>query len=276
MDAFSWFAGLEKYVGNSVLAGLIKIGIVILIAVFLFFAGKHFIKRVVAKRQKKSPDRPGVGWSIALSVWKYGVIILAIIAVLEILGLGSTANSLIATAGVGGIAIGIGAQDSIKDILSGMTLIMEGQIKTGDFIKLDTCDGFVESMTLRTTHIRGINGELYMIPNGTIKTVVNYSRGTLSAVVNIKIAHESDAQKALRVMEDIALEYDKENDNIVGAPKILAITELDESGVNLRLSIPTESLAKWSVQNELLKRIKLAFEKEGIVIPYRTVTLDKH
>ena len=106
-------------------------------------------------------------------------------AVLNVFGLGNTVGSLLATAGIGGLAIGFGAQSIIKDFFSGAFLIFEGQIEIGDYICVAGLTGTVEKIQLRTTQIRATNGELHIIPNGNITNVTNYSRGGLLAIADI-------------------------------------------------------------------------------------------
>ena len=129
-------------------------------------------------------------------------IFIAIAVSIGELGLAGAMNSMLAAAGIGTLALGIGAQSLIGDIVTGMFLLFEDQLSVGDYVSIGGVEGTVEEMTLRTVTLQGWRGEKTMIPNGQVKTVVNYSRRDYLAVVEMNIAQEADADRAMAIMHE--------------------------------------------------------------------------
>ena len=197
---------------------------------------------------------------------KYIVYFAAALMVLAELGVNTA--SLIAAAGVGGVAIGFGAQSLVKDIISGFFILFEDQYAVGDYVEVGDVMGTVIEIGLRTTKIKPYTGEETIIPNGEIKRVTNYSRSNHLAMVDMSIAYETDIEKAIQVMTDTAGEYASENDNIVAPPEVIGVMSFDASSITIRSIMWTTPMEHWGVEREMRKRYKAAFEKHGIEIPF--------
>lgn len=221
--------------------------------------------------EKKSNTLTGLTKSIV----KYTIYIIMIISVLNVLNIPT--DSILAAAGLGGLAIGFGAQNLVKDVISGSFILFEDQYSVGDYVTIDTATGTVEDMGLRITKIRAFNGDLHIIPNGDIKKVINHSRGNSLAVIDVGITYEADLDKAIEILSTIGDEYYESNkDMLVEAPVVLGITNFGDSNVNIRMIARTVPLKHWSVEREIRKNVKGAFEKGGIEIPYpRRVYINK-
>jgi small conductance mechanosensitive channel len=206
--------------------------------------------------------------SVAGSAAKYLVYFFAAMAILGVLGLGTTVSSLLATAGIGGIAIAFGAQNLVRDVVSGMFLLLENQYAVGEYIEVDGETGTVEAITIRTTRIQRFTGETTTIPNGSITKVTNYSRGDHLAIVDMSISYESDIEKAGALMHAQGLAYMQNHDNILEEPHVLGVTELSGSSIVLRMIIRVKPLTHWETERALRQLIKDAFGKNGIEIPY--------
>ncbi len=190
-----------------------------------------------------------------------------LISVLNVLNIPT--QSILAAAGLGGLAIGFGAQNLVKDVISGFFVLLEDQFAVGDYITIDDATGTVEGMELRTTKIRSFNGDLHIIPNGDIKKVINHSRGNSLAVIDVAIAYETDIDDAIWVLRNIANEYYEKNvDIMIEEPKVLGITRFADSDLNIRMIAKTHPLKHWTVEREIRKKVKEAFETGGIEIPY--------
>lgn len=201
------------------------------------------------------------------SLVKYTIYIIMFISVLNVLNIPT--QSILAAAGLGGLAIGFGAQSLVKDVISGFFILFEDQYSVGDYVSIDAATGTVEDMGLRITKVRAFNGDLHIIPNGDIKTVVNHSRGNSLAIIDISITYEADIDKVVEVLQNIGNEYYKNNrDTVVEQPEVLGITKFGDSDVSLRMIARTVPLKHWSVEREIRKDIKEAFEEGGIEIPY--------
>lgn len=210
---------------------------------------------------------------ILKSIVKYLLYFIGIVAVLKEFGIPT--ESILATAGVGGLAIGFGAQSLVKDIITGFFILFEDQYSVGDYIKTGEFDGIVEEIGIRVTKIRAFSGDLHIVPNGNIQTVTNRCRGAMRAWVDVGIAYEEDIDNAIMVMNNIAKKMAEQNDNIIEGPTVLGVTNLGESDVVLSIIAKTKPMEQWAVERELRKAIKESFDKEGIEIPYpRRVVID--
>ncbi len=118
-------------------------------------------------------------------------------------------TSLLATAGIGGLAIGFGAQSLVKDIITGFFILLEDQYSVGDYIQTGSYDGVVEELGLRVTKLRAFSGELHIIPNSNIQIVTNKTRGAMRALVKVSIAYEEDIDKAIKVLQQTCDEIKK-------------------------------------------------------------------
>lgn len=204
---------------------------------------------------------------ILKSVVKYLIYIIMGISILETLNVPT--QPIIATAGLGGIAIGFGAQSLVKDVFTGFLILFEDQYSVGDYVTISGVTGTVEDLGLRITRIRSFNGELHIIPNGEIKAVTNVSRGSSLAIIDVSVAYESSQERAVEVLSAVALAYyEKNEDKVKEKPEVLGIIKLGESDVSIRTIVKTEPLMHWKVERELRLLILEAFKKEKIEIPY--------
>lgn len=214
--------------------------------------------------QKKSTTLAG----ILKSIVKYTVYIIMIISVLNVLNIPT--GTLLATAGIGGIAIGFGAQSLVKDVFTGFFILFEDQYGVGDYITIDNMTGTVEDIGLRITKVRSFNGDLHIIPNGEVKTVTNHTRGNSLAIVDTAIAYGADAEKAIAVLQELTDQYYREQpEEMVEKPEVLGITKLSESDVVIRTIVRTKPLSHWKIERDLRIRILEAFKEEKIEIPYQ-------
>lgn len=204
---------------------------------------------------------------ILKSIVKYTVYIIMGISILNVLNIPT--EPLLATAGLGGLAIGFGAQSLVRDVFTGFFILFEDQYGVGDYVTIGEMTGTVEDMGLRTTKIRAFNGDLHIIPNGEVKTVTNHSRGNSLAIVDVGISYEADAEAAMAVLKEIVDIYYKQNsDKIVEMPDVLGIIKFNESEVLIRTIIRVQPLMHWKVEREIRKQILEAFKDHNIEIPY--------
>ncbi len=201
------------------------------------------------------------------------------IAVLTVLGeLGINLGPLVAGAGVAGVAIGFGAQNLVRDFLSGIFMLMEDQYGVGDIIEAGGTSGVVENVGLRVTRIRDVKGVLWHIPNGRIEKVGNKSQEWSRALLDIEVSYETDISHAKRVIKEVADNLWREEewaDIITQEPEVWGVEALTPDGVEIRLVVQTRPLEQYNVARELRARLKETFEREGIVnpLPQRVVWL---
>ncbi len=182
--------------------------------------------------------------------------------------IGVSITPILASAGIVGIAVGFGAQSLVKDIFAGFLILLEEQYDVGDAIKIGDTTGTVERLTLRVTRIRGLDGALTTIPNGSITTVSNLSRDWSRAVLDVEIDYGADIDRAMQVMLTTTAQYRQERpDEITEEPVMLGVDKATGTGVTLRMTVKTAPAKQADIARELRRRIKLAFDHEGIRVP---------
>jgi small conductance mechanosensitive channel len=199
------------------------------------------------------------------------LITISFIAILMILGeLGIQLGPLLATAGIGALAIGFGAQNLVKDVISGFFIILENQYRIGDVIEVAGVSGLVESVSLRKTVLRDLEGKVHTIPNGEIKIVSNLSKEWSRSVLDVGISYREDVDQVIDLLSQIGRELETEEpykSAILGPLQILGIEKFGESQLVIRMMIKTVPLKQWEVGRELRRRIKNRFDEKGIQIP---------
>jgi small-conductance mechanosensitive channel len=194
---------------------------------------------------------------------------LAVGVVMALDHIGVDVATLIAGAGIVGLAIGFGAQSLVKDLISGFFLLLEDVVRVGDVATVGETTGTVEQVGLRMTLVRTFNGQLWYIPNGEIKTVGNFNRGWTRAVVEVPTAYEGDVQHALAVLKQVGDSYMADHPgHLVESPVAEGVLAFNSSDLLLRLIARVQPNSHWPVEREMRRRVKEAFDREGIEIPY--------
>ncbi len=200
------------------------------------------------------------------------IIVISFIALLMILGeLGIQLGPLLATAGIGALAIGFGAQSLVKDVISGFFIILENQYRIGDAIEAAGVSGLVESVSLRRTVLRDLEGKVHTIPNGEIKIVSNLSKEWARSVLDVGISYREDLDKITELLKQIGRELSAEEPwkgAILEPLQILGVEQFGESQLVIRVIVKTVPLKQWEVGRELRRRIKNRFDEKGIQIPF--------
>lgn len=208
------------------------------------------------------------------SIVKYIVYFIAFTSIIKSFGV--EVGALIATAGIGGLAFGFGAQNLVRDIITGFFILFEDQFSVGDYVEIEGVGGIIEEMALRVTKIRDFNGDLHILPNGEIKKVTNKSNGKMRAWVNMSIAYEEDINRAIEVLNKVSEKLKEENPSILEGPTVLGVTDLRDSEVVISIIAKTIPMEQWAIERLMRKTFKEAFDKHGIEIPYpRRVIINK-
>jgi small-conductance mechanosensitive channel len=211
-------------------------------------------------------------------VFRYLVaVIVSLLAGLLILSeLGVSVAPLLGAAGVAGLAVGFGAQSLVKDYFTGFFLLIEDQIRQGDVIKLGDHAGLVEEVTLRYVQLRDYDGHVHFVPNGTITSVVNLGRGHAQAVVDVGVGYGADVDKAMDVMREVAGQMRSDPvhvGRILDDLEVAGVERWADSAVVIRARFRVAPLEQWTVRRDFLRRLKLAFDRAGIEIPFPQLTL---
>ena len=262
--------------GLSFVSTLIDILITFALARLIVAIVGRTARSIVTRRAKEVEElkarRLTTAVTLITSVVKYVAYFIAIAIAVGELGYAGAMNSMLAAAGIGSLAIGIGAQNIIRDVTAGLMMLFEDQLAVGDYVTAAGITGTVEAVTLRTTTVRSYGGELSVIPNGSISVLTNYSRADSLAIAEVPVAYEADAERALALMREEAEAYHAElGDVAVEKPEVVGAVQLTGGEMVLRVVQRVKPLAHWEVQRELTRRIAARFVREGIALPRERV-----
>ncbi len=283
-DASQEISSLEELRQQELLNKLIRGGVVIIIALIFVFIlikiayriSKKIINRV-EESDKIDDHRKQRYHTLSAVILSFFRIVLWSLAVLLVLGeLEIDYGPFLVAAGGISLAIGFGAQSLVKDVVTGFFLLMEEQFALGDSIEVNGKTGTVEKISLRTIKFRGLDGTLHIIPNGNISSVSNKTYQWSRAVVKVGVSYNEKPEKVLEILEEIGRDFAKEpewEEKLLDAPTAQGILDLAESAIEFRLLAKTKPGDHWAVARELNIRIKNAFDKNGIEIPYNYINV---
>jgi small conductance mechanosensitive channel len=260
---------LKNHKGDINLLGKLLIILLIFISIKLI---SSLINRIIDRTLKLdlntniNNNRATTIVSTLKKVIKYILVFIGLIMTLELLGINTA--SILATAGIGGLAIGFGAQSLVKDVITGFFILIEDQYSVGDYVQIRDMYGIVEELGLRVTKIRAFSGDLYIIPNGSIDLVTNSSRGNMRALVVVSISNEENIERATTVLTE-ALEVFKDNESIVDGPKVLGVSNIGEYNIDINIWAKTKPMEQWAVEREIRKVAIEALQKANIKRPYQ-------
>ena len=199
------------------------------------------------------------------------------VAVLMVLGeLGLNLGPLIAGAGIVGVALGFGAQNLVRDFITGIFMLAEDQYGVGDVVDVGPASGVVEAVSLRTTRLRDVNGVVWHVPNGTIDRIGNKSQQWSRALLDVDVAYDTDVDFAGSVIKRAIVEEwesDLWKDVILEEPEVWGVENLGCDGITIRVVVKTLPSKQFEVARHLRARIKAAFDEAGIEIPFPQRTI---
>lgn len=248
----------------------LKVILIVIAAAIVVRVAKALIRKTFSVRIKgplKYNERRQQTMSKLLeNVVAYVVYFVAIIAVLSAFTIDIT--GLIAGAGVLGLAIGFGAQNLVRDVITGFFIIFEDQFSVGDYVRIGQAEGTVEEIGLRTTKVKGFTGELFIFPNGNITDVVNFSIHNSIAVVDINISYESDMARVENLIQEFLVDLQDKYEQIIKPPELLGVQNLTTTEVVMRIIAETLPMQHFAVSRSLRRDLKEYLDKQGVEIPY--------
>jgi len=264
-----------EYGELNIFGKAIKVIILLIVVKIVLRILNALIDRTIAKRVKtmsiKEERKIKTLMAVFRNILKYILYFIAIVIILDIFGVNT--SSILATAGIGGLAISFGAQSLVKDIITGFFILFEDQYSVGDYVTIGDYTGIVEEVGIRVTKLKDFSGELHIIPNGQITVVTNMGRGPMRSSVVVRIAYEEDIDKAIKVIEEVLDKIKKANDSIIEGPSVLGVTSLGDSGVDITIVAKTKPMEQWALERQIRKAVKEAFDEEGIEIPYSKIVV---
>ena len=240
--------------------------VIVGVGICLVFAGKKLLRAVLMRKSGEQENEGQKKTLLSLLTNLLSFTIYFAAGCMALSALGVNVESILAVAGVGGLAIGFGCQTLVKDFVSGLFLWLEGNLKVGDVVTVGGLTGTVEKMALRTTSLRAANGNLYTIPNGDIRTVVNMTRDFRYALVDIVLAHSQDYQKAMDVMQAAMKVLDEQEEVLEETPKVVGITGNDRFAATIRIECKCDVEKCWEVERKIRQAALESLKKEGFTL----------
>ncbi len=267
-------------IGQWVITSGLRVLLYIIVGVVLINIvrkiGQSIVKRVEdedATTRSERERRADTLFNVAMVSVK--VFVWVIIAFMILKELGANITPLLTGAGVVGLAVAFGAQNIMRDFFNGFLILLENQYRVGDVVRIADKAGLVESINLRTTVIRDLEGVVHVIPNGEIKTVDNMTYSESRAVIDVGISYNSSIDTALEVINKIGEELKSDDSycNFIRDFAILGVEKLGDSSVDIRVLIKTDPLKQWDTARRFKYLVKKRFDEAGIEIPFphRTV-----
>ncbi|WP_010648888.1 mechanosensitive ion channel family protein [Oceanobacillus massiliensis] len=266
-DLWTYITGPELW--TIIFSVFIKVVIIILLAVTIVKVTRTLVEKLFSNRSRGpiriSQRRENTLKKLIKNVIAYIVYFMAIVMILGVFNF--EIGPLLAGAGVVGLAIGFGAQNLVRDIISGFFIIFEDQFSVGDYVAVSGIEGTVEEIGLRTTKVLSWTGEMHIIPNGNVTQVTNYSLHNGLAVVDINIPYESNVDDAEKVINKVAASLPEKYEFIVGIPEIIGVQNLEVSHFTLRVIADTLPGFQWAGERNIKKEMQDKLYKSGIEIP---------
>jgi small-conductance mechanosensitive channel len=275
-------AGVESTVGlhpREVSNWLTRSGARLLLLMLLALAANRFAASVIRRAEReiiegadfRAEERRKRAQTIGATARRFfSILIWTAAALMALRELDVDITPILTGAGIIGLAVGFGAQTLVKDIISGLFLIAEDQVRIGDVVEINGIGGGVEEINLRTIVLRDIEGVVHVISAGEIRTLANKSKDFSYYVIDIGVAYDDDTDQIVEVVRDTARELMQDpahSANILEPLEVLGVDAFKASEVTLRFRIKTMPMKQWEVGRELRRRIKKAFSEKGIRIP---------
>jgi small conductance mechanosensitive channel len=254
---------------------LVRIVAIIIGAVLAQMLSRRLIGRAVRRlvRQgsgSKLSEEKREDTLIQVIVGAVSILVWLVAGMMLLSEFGVAIGPVLAAAGVAGIAVGFGGQYLIRDLISGAFVILENQYRTGDVVCFGATCGLVEHITLRMTTLRDLDGTVHHVPHGEIKTVSNLSKDFSRVNINVGVPYSADLEHVIQVVNRVGEELAQDpewKEHVLTPPAFLRVNEFADSAVMIKILGDTAPIKQWDVAGELRKRIKMAFDREGIAIP---------
>lgn len=262
-ERIDWDKVFGEFINTTIQIILVSILFLILYKIGQFAIGR--VLKNVGRANKFTKNRVTTIHSLSNNTYFYVLLLFYIYAVLSIFGL--PVGTLIASAGIFSLAIGLGAQGFVNDILTGFLIIAEQQFDVGDYVKLGMVEGTVMAIGLRTTKVKSADGTLNFIPNRNILVVSNLSRNDMRALINIRIAPDTDIEKIKTAIEKVNNKLVPKNPEIMDGPTYLGVEEIENGELSFQIVMHVKNGQQAPMRRKFLQAYLLEIKNEGIVLP---------
>lgn len=254
---------------NKIIFTLVAIAIIFIASKLILNILRRLINKLLDGKavQKSSLNQNKVNTisSAIYSVVRVVIIFIAITLILDVFGINT--STLIATAGVGGVAIALGTQTVIEDFIKGILIIVDDKIRVGEWIKVAGIEGEVEDIDFRVTKVRDFNGSLHIIPNSQITSVQNFNRGEIIADTTFSVSYDTPLDEIKEMVDDISkklLDKEENKDLFIERFKIFEINSLEAFSYKVRITATVKDGEQWQIGRQAREMIKYEMEKRKI------------
>ena len=260
---------------------LVNILPTLILILLLYFISRWIFRFTIAKVQlrlqtkyeKETNLEKGKRITTLIGILKgvVNIVLTTIFLLVFLKELGIDIAPLLAGAGLIGLAVGFGAQELVRDVISGFFILLENQLRVGDIVKINDTGGVVEGIELRTIRLRDLSGVVHVFQNGKINSLSNTTKGWSGAVFDIGVAYKEDADHVIGIMKEVAEEQrgsDEYKDLINEPMEVFGLDSFGDSAIVIKARIKTVPGKQWMVGREYRKRLKAAFDKAGVEIPF--------
>lgn len=246
--------------------------LIILVSIIVYMIVSRVINNIFKFKGVKSDKRHLKTINVLINnLLKYFIIIVALVMILDIFGIDT--KTLIASLGIVGVVAGLAVQDTLKDFVAGISIILENQYRIGDTITVKGFRGEVIDLGVKSTRVKAYNGEVMIIPNHLIEEVINHSLENSLAVVDIPVSYDTDIELLESVLKDLFLDLSESVVGLKSEVNLLGIQSYDDSSIVYRITVLTSPMEHYRVERELKKIIKNALDSNNIEIPFLQVVV---
>lgn len=270
---FAWLTGPE---GRAVLATLFLIGFVILAALLVWEVFAAYVEATVQRQASAADGSQRLRTLLPLAQNALRILLVVLVTLIVLSEIGVNIAPLLAGAGVVGLAIGFGAQTLVRDVITGILILVEDSLSVGDVVLVAGHSGVVERLTVRSLFLRDLEGNVHALPFSAVDTIQNFSKEYSYSLIEMGVAYREDVDEVIAVMREVAEELRADEvfgANITGEFEVLGLDRFEDSAAVIRARFKTKPLAQWGVRREYHRRIKRAFDERGIEIPFPHQTL---
>ena len=260
---------------------LVNILPTLILILLLYFISRWIFRFTIAKVQlrlqtkyeKETNLEKGKRITTLIGILKgiVNIVLTTIFVLVFLKELGIDIAPLLAGAGLIGLAVGFGAQELVRDVISGFFILLENQLRVGDIVKINDTGGVVEGIELRTIRLRDLSGVVHVFQNGKINSLANTTKGWSGAVFDIGVAYKENADHVIGLMKEVAEEQRSSDEykELINEPmEVFGLDSFGDSAIVIKARIKTVPGKQWMVGREYRKRLKAAFDKAGVEIPF--------
>ncbi|MGC9324151.1 MAG: mechanosensitive ion channel family protein [Desulfomonilia bacterium] len=270
---------LDRIHLEAVVTGVVHIALILIVAWVAAIILRKLINKMKTHLMEKSrfakdlPEEANKRAETLTSLIRQAAFIglWVIVALIILKELGIEIAPILAGAGVLGLAVGFGAQNLVRDVISGFFFILEDQVRVGDVAIVNGTGGLVEQINFRTIVLRDLAGVVHVFPNGTVSTLSNMTKSWSGYVFDLGVAYKEDTDTVVKIIEQVGKEMKRDatfGPLMLDEPEIFGVDKFGDSAVVIKGRLKTKPIQQWTVGREFLRRIKYAFDKGGIEIPF--------